>query len=254
MVKVIKLIKNPSLITKSFEVLYPYVDVNRFTFYLEYSGRFKSYNAHIQYRYNTYTFKLSKEWIDVTPDIVVGLIQYLLLKAFKGKLEPISEVPLNVELYNSFLQKVHKYTPKTKSDPVLLEVFERINEKFFSNSMELVNLKWGSLSTRTLGHYSYGNDTITMSKVFQHITPDEQYLMDFVMYHEMLHKKHKFYVTGTGKNIHHSTAFRRDEKLFGNIKQIDKDLNIFLSKFRKRKSYQRTKSPSVKSILRKWLG
>lgn len=253
--------KNPKLIIQAFSVLYPDQDPSKYTFYLDYSGRFKSYNAHVQYRYAEYTFKLSKDWKSVTPDISVGVIQYLLLKAFKGKLIPVTENPLNVELYNSFLKKVHKYTTKTSVDSVLTDCFNRMNSRFFENSLEITNLKWGQVSVRTLGHYSYGSDTITLSKVFQHITSEEGYLRDFVMYHEMLHKKHKYYVTDGGKNIHHSTAFRRDEKRFGNISQIDKDLNIFLSRFRKRKSFQlskpssgSSKPPSVVSMLRKWLG
>lgn len=231
------------LVLTAFQALFPNKDSSSYFFYLSYSKKFKPFNANVKYRGNVYMFMLSHEWKDVSSDITIGVIQDLLLKVFKNKLTPSSKYPLNVELYHSFLKKVHKYKPKETEDVFLKDLFDRMNDRFFSGLLEISNLKWGSYSTRTLGHYAYGSDTITLSKVFQNIPLDKIHLAEFVMYHEMLHKKHKFYVTDSGSSIHHSTAFRRDEALFGNIVSLNKELSLFARQCKKYAIREKKVSP-----------
>lgn len=191
---------------------------------LRYSGRFKDYNANVSYRGRNYLFSLSSEWKGVSLDIVIGVIQHLMLKAFSGA---NYKMTLNIELYNDFLKQIHKYKVKTKIDPFLKIVFDRVNLKYFSGLIEMTNLEWGAKSIRTLGHYSYGSDTITISRIFEGVSLDDIELLDFVMYHEMLHKKHKFTSSSTGRNLHHSSAFRRDEKRFSNYSFVERRLGEF---------------------------
>jgi hypothetical protein len=50
------------------------------------------------------------------------------------------------------------------------------------------------------------------------------------MYHEMLHKKHKFYSTKKGQRVHHSSAFRKDEQKFPDSSRLEIELRKFVSK------------------------
>jgi len=61
-------------------------------------------------------------------------------------------------------------------------------------------------------------------------------LLDFVMYHEMLHKKHKFSISGV-KSRYHTKEFKEDEKKFGDVKLIEKKLTIFLRKHKRKLSW-----------------
>jgi len=60
------------------------------------------------------------------------------------------------------------------------------------------------------------------------------------MYHEMLHKKHKFTSSKSGRRLHHSKAFREEESRFDDFKEIDIELKRYLrnynNKIKKRKS------------------
>ena len=181
-----------------------------------YSGRFKGYNANASKSITTITFKLSKKWRGINRDIRIGLIQTLLVKFFGRK-----ESTINMDLYNNFIKNVHIAIPKVKSDPILSDSFERVNDKYFNGMIEKPNLIWGADSIRKLGSYDYQSDEISISSVFKE---NDIQLLDYVMYHEMLHKKHKFYNTKSGRSYHHTAAFKKAEKAFDRAEEIEKSL------------------------------
>ena len=201
-----KLVKM-NIIQEAFQKLYPEKTLN-YCVSIKYSGRFKAYNANVQInKFTRYLqFNLSRSWQQVSREIKIGLIQSLLLRLFKGK-----KKTLNLDLYDSFIKNLHIAIPKTKSDPILLESFNRVNEAYFFNSIEQPNLKWGSASATKLGSYEYQTDTITISSLFK---ATEQELLDYIIYHELLHKKHKYKTSSTGKSMHHTNQFKKDENVF----------------------------------------
>ena len=124
-----------------------------------------------------------------------------------------------MELYTIFIKKIHLGIKKTDIDPFLEKSFNRVNEKYFYGLIDKTNLVWAN-STTKLGSYEYGNDTITISKLLK----NDQELLDYVMYHEMLHKKHKFY-TKNNRSFHHTKEFRKKEKEFHNSHILEKRIN-----------------------------
>ena len=126
------------LIEKSFAMLYPDKDMGRYKFQLSYSGKFSPYNANVKYSNNLYEFSISKHWRDISEDIKIGLIQYLLQKVFKTKKNSIEQ-----DLYHTFLKNVHIAVPKTKIEPQLLESFDRVNENYFIGTVDMPNLVFG---------------------------------------------------------------------------------------------------------------
>jgi predicted metal-dependent hydrolase len=85
---------------------------------------------------------------------------------------------------------------------------------------------WGNTTFRKLGSYTYQSDTITMSPILR---GNARYL-DYVMFHEMLHKKHRYYKTKTGRMAHHHTAFKNDEATYPEVEKINKELQWFVAK------------------------
>lgn len=93
------------------------------------------------------------------------------------------------------------------------ESFARVNSAYFGNRMPRPNLIWNrTLTARKFGHYQPVRDTLMVS-----ISLDDpevpSYLIDFVMYHELLHKKHRTTVVN-GRRISHSPIFRAEERRF----------------------------------------
>ncbi len=206
------------LVREAFVLLYSTCNVNSYKFSLTYSGRFKDYGANVKYCMNKVDFSLSKKWKNVNKNIVIGLLHELFVKVFKAK-NPSTY--FYIDLYNAFIRNAHIAAPKTKFEPLLEESFDRVNEKYFHNSIEKPNLIWGKNNRRKLGCYDFNTDTITISRIFKN---KDFVFLDYVMYHEMLHKDIKF-DSKKGKSRFHSKEFRRREKEFENAELIEKAIN-----------------------------
>jgi hypothetical protein len=181
---------------------------------ITYSNRFKPYGANIRYSRSELRLHLSAHWKDVSDDILIGLIQELLLKVWKKKPYP-ETIPL--QLYHGFIRGIPDCVPKDSVDPVLEKRFCSINETFFLNQLEMPNLRWGRFSRRRFGSYNFKTDTITISPVLQSV---EAEVLDYVLFHEMLHKLHKFEIA-SGKARYHTKKFRYLEQQFPNATKIE---------------------------------
>ena len=213
------------LVREAFNALFPerpyvyQVDV-------KYSGKFKGYNASISMNrlQRRLTLKLSRNWRGVSRDIQLGLVQHLLCRLFKER-----KRSMHMDLYAYFMKAVPNTVAKTKSHPVLEESFKRVNTMLFNGFMDQPNLVIGQGTTK-LGHYDLGTDTVSISNTLM----DHPELLDYVMYHELLHKKHQF--SGTGRrHTYHSAAFKRDEQKFPRAQQLEKELSRLVSQ--KRRSF-----------------
>lgn len=187
---------------------------------LKYSGKFKAYgaNAYLNRAAGYVEVRLSRSWKPVSDEIKMGLVQELLLKLFKGKARTD-----NIDLYNSFIKKLHIAIPKDNVDPVLKDSFDRVNEKYFFGLVEMPNLVFGPRSRSTLGNYNFKSDTIKISSILK----NREDLLDYVMYHEVLHKKNKFNKSGS-KTYYHTSKFRREEREFEDQEAMEKKLKGFL--------------------------
>ena len=210
---------------EAFQLLYP-DEQSTHRMDVRYHGKFSAYNGNVRYTRTHMTFNLSKEWRYISKDIKIGLIQSLLLKTRKEKRNT-----LYIDLYNIFLKNAHKAIPKDTVDPFLKERFDVLNDAFFNGMMDMPNLRWGKNAMRTLGTYQYGSDTVTISSILKE-SPGE--MLDYVLYHELLHKKHK-YNHNNNRSHHHTPAFREDEKKFPRAEQLEKELGRFLEKKRVRR-------------------
>jgi hypothetical protein len=202
---------------------------------LKYSGHFSNYNANVRYTKNYVEFNLSTLWKNVDEDIQIGLIESLVIRMNKIRGVSTSEM----KLYESFMKGLSKYARSSEHDPELEESFNRVNERFFNGMMEKPNLVFASESFRKLGSYAYSTNTINISTIFKGLPENEKKFLDYVVYHELLHKKHTFNVKN-GRHQAHTTVFKNDEKKFG--VNAEEELNSWLRK----------KRYSIKRLFRMW--
>jgi hypothetical protein len=203
-----------NIIHEAFKQLYPDKEL-KYNTSIKYSNKFKAYNSNVRITGNHLQFNLSKKWKEIDRNICIGLIQELLIKVFKE-----SKKTLNIELYNSFIKKLHIAAPKTETHPILEDSFNRVNNKYFYGMIEKPNLKFGTYSRTKLGSYEYQTDTITISRIFEN-SPQE--LLDYIMYHELLHKKLKFY-NQSGRSYHHTAEFKKRECEFENSAEVERKI------------------------------
>lgn len=96
----------------------------------------------------------------------------------------------------------------------LRESFLRVNDHYFDGQMEAPRLAWShSGATRKFGHYDFARDLLVLSAGLDRPGVPTR-VLDFVMYHELLHKKHGLTLSETGRLMGHTPAFRADEQLF----------------------------------------
>lgn len=218
-----------NLIQESFQRLFPEKEF-KYKTEMEYNRRLNDFNANVRLYNNILKINLNLKWKSIDKEIKIGLIQHLLLKILKEK----KHTP-NIELYSNFIKNIPIMADKIPADPILEWSFSRINQRFFFNQMEQPNLKWGSPSRRKLASYNFHNDTITVSTLFQN-APSE--ILDYLLYHEMLHKQYQFQHRN-GRSSFHSPEFKNAEQRYPRQKEVEKEINQIIknSKSSKRKSH-----------------
>ncbi len=92
-------------------------------------------------------------------------------------------------------------------------LFSQLNARYFSGGLERPTLSWSRRKTRRiLGHHDHVHNAIIISTTLDNaaIPP---FVVEYVLYHEMLHVKHPARVV-SGRTVYHGRAFRDDERLF----------------------------------------
>jgi hypothetical protein len=101
----------------------------------------------------------------------------------------------------------------------LHDSFHRVNVTYFHNGMEKPVLTWSTRKAkRTLGKYDPQRDAVIISRTLDSPAIPEEFL-DFIMYHELLHKKHGILNTGSRRRVH-TRAFKKDERKFENYEKM----------------------------------
>ncbi len=92
-------------------------------------------------------------------------------------------------------------------------LFERVNARYFGGALPRPRLAWGGrLTRRKFGHYEPAADTIMLSPTLD-AAGVPQFVVEFVLYHEMLHKSLGVTVRN-GRRYAHTPKFRRREREF----------------------------------------
>jgi len=104
-------------------------------------------------------------------------------------------------------------------------IFEDLNTRFFHGLLARPRLSWSPTKTRRiLGHYDPAHNAIIISRVFDHIAMP-RYVLEYIVYHEMLHLKHPVKLRGSRRCVH-SAEFQAEEKLFPRVTEA----NAFLKR------------------------
>jgi predicted metal-dependent hydrolase len=104
-------------------------------------------------------------------------------------------------------------------------IFEDLNTRFFHGLMARPRMSWSQTKTRRiLGHYDPAHNAIIISRLFDHPAMP-RYVLEYIVYHEMLHLKHPVKLRGSRRCVH-SAEFQAEEKLFPRVQ----DAELFLKK------------------------
>jgi SprT-like family protein len=100
----------------------------------------------------------------------------------------------------------------------LEEVFETLNRQFFYGLLARPLMTWSRLRARnSLAHYDPAHNAIVVSRIFDHARVP-RYVVEYIVYHEMLHLKHPVKLRGSRRCVH-GPEFQAEEKLFPELQQ-----------------------------------
>lgn len=130
-------------------------------------------------------------------------------------------------------EKGRKVVTTSKGDTYDLDrIFESLNRGYFHGSIPKPVLTWSVRKTyRILGHHDATHKTIVISKSLDD-TFVPKYVVDYVLFHEMLHIAHPTKHIN-GRRYNHTTAFKNDERKFefyekaeawiaGNVRKLER--------------------------------
>ncbi len=106
----------------------------------------------------------------------------------------------------------------------LTESFNRVNRDYFSKQLSEPHLVWNNrLTVRKFGHYQWDTDTVMVSRSLDQRQVPE-FVVDYVMYHELLHKKLGVRLVNSRRMVH-TDLFREQERKFARFDEAQKFLN-----------------------------
>jgi predicted metal-dependent hydrolase len=146
-----------------------------------------------------------------------------------------------VELYRQFsyarstrtriLQQRQRRARRVAHEPTgahhdLAPLFEQLNQQYFEGALPLPRIGWSSRAWRSqLGCFDPALNQIVINRQLDRPGVPE-YVVAYVLYHEMLHQKHPIRFARCRRESH-SAEFRREEKRFADYTRAMKFLERF---------------------------
>jgi hypothetical protein len=223
---------NSSLIKKFYEEAFRVLDAPRETPEIE--VRFYPYvgiNHTIRLRDGRIYVRLAEISKCASLETQRALAFILVAKLLRKKVPPLAS-----KIYRSFVksqdtqarvvenkrEKGRKIITSAKGEVYdLEEIFARLNENYFQNSIEKPTLSWSARKTyRILGHHDSTHKAIIISKSLDDVKVP-RYVVEYVVFHEMLHIFHPT-EHRDGRRYNHTPQFRRDERKFAYFEAAEK--------------------------------
>jgi hypothetical protein len=191
------------------------------------------------FRATLYSFKIGKGGVATVKFHVVfrSASEVVLLQAMQLMLVRKKAERKMIErgAYDAFVRNIPHTdfelpgAPKARrlSDPApgkyrsLDESFDRVNSEYFKSQLEKPELCWSPVrARRILGSYQERYDRLIISRVFD--SPKvPMYVLDFLMFHELLHKFLGIGRRNDGKRLMHGREFRQIERSFKYFDQAE---------------------------------
>jgi hypothetical protein len=166
--------------------------------------------------------KVSDKLKDAPYEILEALA-FVLLSKIKGNRAP----PRYKRLYNDYINTLMINESFDEAKGIhnpngnyfnLEDIFHAINKKYFSNEIPKPSLRWSKKRAyRIFGRYDRSKNEIVVSKLLdERKTP--LCVVEYIMYHEMLHIKFGF-IYKKGRRRIHTGPFKREEEKFPYYKE-----------------------------------
>lgn len=185
---------------------------------------------------DTANVRLSDLLRDAPLEVIEAAAAILLSRLYRRRLpRGIAELYRNYSQAHATRQKLHAVRSKRARRKIrdaqgqrhdLAKLFDELNEKYFQGSMPRPKVGWSTRRWRSqLGIFDPALDQIAINAALDRPHVPE-YVVAYVLYHEMLHRKHPIKLARCRLEAH-SREFRAEEKKFRDYRRAMKFLKRF---------------------------
>ena len=166
---------------------------------------------------NVATLTISEGFIHANSEVLTALVTDALLDKNQERSRLIKDFASSPE-YSQVLLELDSFACANRNQAQgkcydLEELFEQINREYFASTLVKPHLSWTGLHTyRKFGYYHPARDRVVISSTLDDVRIP-QFVAEFVLYHELLHKYHGAKLVN-GRRMVHTREFRRDEQQF----------------------------------------
>lgn len=166
---------------------------------------------------NVATLTISEGFIHANSEVLTALVTDALLDKNQERSRLIKDFASSPE-YSQVLLELDSFACGNRDNAQgkcydLEELFDRLNSEYFASSLVKPRLSWTRLNTyRKFGYYHPAKDRVAISSTLDDARIP-QFVAEFVLYHELLHKYHGAKLVN-GRRMVHTREFRRDEQQF----------------------------------------
>jgi len=187
---------------------------------------FANVNNTIRLREGQLLVRLS-DLLEGAPESVLRAIAHILIaKMYRKAIEPAHAARYRRYILSSAIRtKAHlirqlrgrkRLASARGAHYDLDSIFEDLNLRFFGGMQARPKMSWSQNRARNLlGHYDPAHNTIVISSLFDHPRVP-RYVVEYIVYHEMLHLRHPVKLRGSRRCVH-SSEFQAEEKLFDRL-------------------------------------
>ena len=170
------------------------------------------------------TVRVSDIFTEAPPEVYHSLALILLARLYRKKVDSShhntyrsfilqSDIQERARAIRSLRSRARAARGSRGRHVDLEELFDALNHRYFRGSLDKPRLSWSARKSRfVLGRYDVTHHTIFISRLFD--SPAiPAYVLEYVMFHEMLHVKHQSRIRDS-RVIVHTAEFKVEERSF----------------------------------------
>jgi predicted metal-dependent hydrolase len=190
---------------------------------------FAGLNHTARLRENRLSVRVSDIFTDAPTEIYRALALILLAKLYRKKIDHSHHRAYRIFILSESIQERARIARNNRGRPArtraplgryvdLNQMFDRLNSHYFAGAITKPHISWSVKKTRhVLGRFDISHNTIFITRLFD--SPEVPLaVIEYVMFHEMLHMKHQCRVHDS-RLVVHTPEFKAEEKRFAEYRE-----------------------------------